>query len=508
MRILEPVAQTPPLSTNHRPKKTFFFLPGFTDGRKVSRRELELINSQAKQHAASVSHASKRLVAKSKEATTAAKSFQSAAGEYVDDDDALVVHGSYHDHTVPSRRKQPRQVRRPCQRHYISPSSGSHDPFSTFPIQLNADATSSINYFRVLWSRLSFQAASTFALRQFAYKSSTTDIVQRCMQDQLLFDAFTAAVALRMITIHQYSTLQLRPARAAGNALTALRQQISSGVGMGPQHFLSILFLAAYEFYCNNFEGCRTHLRLLRDLGALEVFDGYILVFCRNLDAFSASSWLARPVFPSEPPQYTLMPPTGLYSLINRSSFPTYTSILGPKMIHIVIPLILDCADAAETCRQHAEAGSHAGQLATETMERCGTLAHPVLGELPATPEKEACIIALLIWLSYMPIGVQWQTAREDYRRLLSAQEKGLLYRLKRWSEPSSELQLWVVAVGVVFSLDPEVTSWCSRQLHRLTAKLHIDDLMSTLRKFLWLENFELSKRNSIADILHQFAGE
>jgi hypothetical protein len=473
-------------------RKTFLFLPPFTDGRKVSKRELELHDSNARSHAAARSSLRRRLVRAPRTGAEAVgfqplkatrrrpKSDPRTATNPRDDDRPQLLDAGR------LVARVPRVV------------TAAPDPFATFPISADPKIALHAQYFHVLWTGLAAQATPPTQLQCRVRDISVQKIVRDCLHDQLANDAFTAAIAMRMTSVHNVSISKIHANGLAGRALSKLSSHLHAGGTLDVHHFLPIMFLAAYEVYTQNFAGCRAHLTLLRRLNAQDVLDEYQMSFTHNLDIFCATTTLCKPIFPLEAPAHRIAPSKIDRVQVSALAFSKHHSLLGTVLTHTLIPLILDCVLAAELCREQCTVTNMAefNRLNKSFVSRCVCLESALLCCFPATSEREACILAFLVWLSHLPIGILSTSASEVFTWLIPSRTHALSGRLRQWRGGDLELRYWVAATAVVFSEEQEAIDLYDQEIVPLRRSLGVDagETERLLSSYLWMNGSDLKR--------------
>lgn len=326
---------------------------------------------------------------------------------------------------------------------------------------------------------------------------SMQGIVRTCMQDKLAHDAFTAAIAMRMTSIHKIPGSKASADRSAGRAIAALRAQISSRKGLSAQLFLPIMFLAGYETYTYNFAGCRAHLKLLRDLNAQSVLDDFQMSYIHNLDVFCASITLCTPIFLANIPNNATFT-RSTQSDTAGTAFRKHRRLLGAILADELIPLIIDCAYAAKLCRQCFALTSmnEWNSLTKGVVRSCSSLTSKLLNCTPDTPEQEAVITALFIWLSHLPMGTLSASASEVFRRLIPSREQVLIEHVLQWGNTDLELRLWTAAVGLVFAVDTGAAEAFEKEVGDLSSTLGLDRPATEqlLDTYMWMNSSDLAR--------------
>lgn len=373
----------------------------------------------------------------------------------------------------------------------IQRSIGSLDPFSSGGIHISCDIAGLLRYFETTWAQTAFQSATTRNQLQRFDRPLTLQVIQQAMADPLLAHAFLAAVAMRMATVNNtYSGAE----NYAAAALRQLRKSISQQDDR-ERIMVSILFLAAYETYCFNLEGTKTHLRALKRMGAEEHLTGYLKALCQHIDLFSASSSLSAPIFSMPLAIYT----GGSDHTTVGHGFSEYTEYLGAKMCEVVANII-SCANVAEDYKRRTLLGEDLRIHVAQMVAWSETLTYQLLEQMPGSLLKECCIIALLMWLSYLPASVMASnlptaaTPNQSFLKMIPGRGSGLVKRLQASATLDTHLHLWILAVGIVCCVDADDTQYCAVAFIHLARQLSVSaaDVRDSLRRFLWLDHFDL----------------
>ncbi|ETN42575.1 uncharacterized protein HMPREF1541_01732 [Cyphellophora europaea CBS 101466] len=366
---------------------------------------------------------------------------------------------------------------------------GSLDPFTSLGYTIDADTANLLHYFHTTWAQTAFQSATNGNDVQRVRQSEASQVIQQVMGDKLVAPAFLAAIGMRVTALH--STVSTAE-RHAASALCQLRSSLDRESASNEQLLLSILFLAAYETYCFNLEGTRTHLRALRRLNAQRHLTGYLKALCRNVDLFSASSLLKPPIFPIP----TTIPTPVPEHLTVGHGFLNYSDVLGLGM-NSILRSIISCGNVAEEFKLRQGAEEHMRFDLLQIVAWSESLTYQLLEQMPGTPVKECCIIALLMWLSYLPAAMMGSkdgsslAPSKSFLKMIPGRGTGLVNRLKA-STLDSYLHLWILAVGIVCAVDQDDTRYCAVEFVQLAYRLDVSDVRHCFRQFLWLDNFDL----------------
>lgn len=373
-------------------------------------------------------------------------------------------------------------------RRIFSPSSGSHDPFGSFPVRLDGNLTASVRMFEIIWARLGLVTVPTSADIKGAVRKSATQVIQQCMQDDLPMDAFRAAMYLRRNVFIHRPTL---PAQHAGKAIRQLRGRVETSQSIPSSLLMPILLLAWYELYHTDLSACRSHLRVLKLLNAFETFDSYTQRFARGIDVASAMPDLSQPIFSDVPRQRTYL----LEDRDGGKGFELHTEVLGQRLVETA-SYIVDETMTAEICAQLFIQKVGITPIMVRFGVRAWELPYQLLSELPASPIQEACVAALGRWLLYTPFATLESSPKlsvgADIVTVLHHWGRRPLDRLEISGE-RSELTIWIATTGMVFSFSQESFLEYALMITALACELGVSDLREVLRQYLWTEVFRFT---------------
>jgi hypothetical protein len=479
-----------------------FFVPYHPPNKASSKKNAELVDAARRSYIARRWHDKRYPLRQAKESIPAVESSRVPAQPDILHSDGTLPHDKTSMITRPNQDITSVE--------HLPLNTRSFSPFSGFALEVNESVFRTFEYFTTIWSRTAFRSPINEQGLIRNTESSIASLIQRVTADRLTAHAFLAAVAMRMATVH--ATRAAAESHAA-SALQELRVTIASTSAPADQIVPAILFLAAYETYCYNLAGARSHLRALRQFGAPDVLSSDLRTLCRNIDLFTAASHLLPPVFP---PSRTLTFTTTPANTAFGKGFTDFEHILGQGMLRVVAQ-IAACAETAERLST-TTTGPHSvmPMALTDFMASSQSLTFDLLAQLPGSPLKEATIIALLIWFSYLPIVVMTSSygvtntrrpptnaGSTDYLKLVPGRGASLVSRL-RTCALNSPLELWILAVGIVCAVDRHDVAFCAIAFSSLGLQLSIlpQDLYATLRRFLWLRNFDYVDVDVLAELL------
>jgi hypothetical protein len=368
-----------------------------------------------------------------------------------------------------------------------SPSSGPHDPFGSYPVRLDDASSATVQLFEVMWSRLAFTILPDMKDIRRNLQSSRNRLVRESMTDPLLMSAMNASIQNRRKVAHHGS---VDPRRYAASAVQLLRARVQAGPGIVPSLYFPIMFLAHFEMHNANIATCRSHLRVLRDLGAEQQFDPYAERFTRAIDSFCAMISLSRPIFDNFQTIETLL----LEDLAITSNFALHENLMGKSLVNTAL-CIVDCVRAVEICRERVGQQLPVTPFMLMAGARIYDLPHQLLIEMPGSAVKEACIISLGWWILYLGHAA-WElhqrfAAGEDARLILRHWGPKLLERLDN-CDISSPLTLWCAASGMLFAASQDVFVSCAMKATAIASRLNTYDIRQILKQYLWIEAFNL----------------
>jgi hypothetical protein len=299
--------------------------------------------------------------------------------------------------------------------------------------------------------------------------------------------AMNASIQNRRKVAHHGS---VDPRQYAASAVQLLRARVQEGPGIVPSLYFPIMFLAHFEMHNANIATCRSHLRVLRDLGADQQFDPYAERFTRAIDSFCAMISLSRPVFDNVQTIETFL----LEDSATVSIFALYEKLLGKSLVDTAL-CIVDCVRAVEICRNRVGQQMPVTPFMLRAGARIYDLPHQLLIEMPGSAVKEACIIALGYHILYSSHAA-WElhqkfAAGEDARLILRHWGPKLLERLEI-CDITSPLTLWCSASGMLFAASQDVFVSCAMKTTTIASRLNIYDIRQTLKQYLWIEAFNL----------------
>jgi hypothetical protein len=363
------------------------------------------------------------------------------------------------------------------------------DPFSVFGYRIDLKAGKAISYFQTDWANNAFQSATGHLLKSHSH-ATTSVVIRQVMSDHLCAHAFLAAVNRRMFVMHDAGA---EAEQHASFAMAQLKKEIGRiDFAVVKQHIaVAMLFLAAYETYCFNLEGARIHLAAIERLHGHHGLDGYLQGLCDNVDLFSAASLLAPPIFRtmSQP----LLAPSNLVKS-NESHFDNYADVLGHSLCMVINDIVALANDVNIFRDEAALAGQK--QTASHVIARSEELTYRILGLVPCGSLLMECtVIALLMWLSYLPTSLLSHSPEyvpsDKFIKLVPGRGTRLGLALRQ-CELTTTLELWILAVGIICSVDSDDVQYCAINFIQLAKSLGIVSVRDSLWQFLWFDTFDL----------------
>ncbi|KPI41269.1 uncharacterized protein AB675_8148 [Cyphellophora attinorum] len=379
----------------------------------------------------------------------------------------------------------PNTVQLPSPVSKLSPT----DPFSVFNYSIDLEAGRAIRYFQTNWAESAFQSATSHLHRSDNH-ATTSVVVQQVMSDNMCAHAFLAAVNRRMFVMHDASVLAERHANLA---MAQLKKEIgrTDAIVVNQHIAVVMLFLSAYETYCFNLEGARIHLAAMEKVYGHHGLKGYLQRLCCNIDLFSAASLVAPPIFKQTSQSLCAWPNLDKSA---ASHFDDYTDVLGRKLC-TVIDDIVALANNVDRFR-HEALPTGLKQTASHMIARSEELTFRVLELMPCGNKLMECtVIALLMWLSYLPTSLMSYSPgfvpSDSFLKLVPGRGTRLGLALRQ-CKLATTLELWILAVGIICSVDSDDVQYCAINFIQLAKSLGIVSVRESLWQFLWFDTFDL----------------
>jgi hypothetical protein len=123
-------------------------------------------------------------------------------------------------------------------------------------------------------------------------------------------------------------------------------------------------------------------------------------------------------------------------------------------------------------------------------------LTYRVLGRMPCGNILMECtVIALLMWLSYLPASLMSYSPAyvpsDTFLKLVPGRGTRLANALRQ-CELTTPLELWILAVGIICSVDSDDVQYCAINFIQLAKSLGIVSVRESLWQFLWFDTFDL----------------
>lgn len=126
---------------------------------------------------------------------------------------------------------------------------------------------------------------------------------------------------------------------------------------------------------------------------------------------------------------------------------------------------------------------------------------------------REVSVVAILLWLSYLPVGLmkplQDGIDPVSFQKTMPGRGARLVQRFSSLNvlgdvpNSHSKLLLWILGIGIVNEDD---TAWCARTFAKLGRNLSLtsyEDVSALFEGYLWFENFDRLSYNVIANLLN-----
>lgn len=200
-----------------------------------------------------------------------------------------------------SRRRLPKMAQDRREAYFASRSlsidalSGLRDPFSAHSIKLDPTTLELFNYFEHVWTQSAFKLPGCIGYGQPPLpQQEISSIVQLSLSNTTQAYCLLAAASARRHYIHthpNFSSIENRQRHIyAAKALNFLGTQLKLGKQWGEQQATSIIFLAAYEVYCEDEAGAGRHLAALRKLYHRGIKNLFVRRLQANLEILVAKS--------------------------------------------------------------------------------------------------------------------------------------------------------------------------------------------------------------------------
>ena len=364
-------------------------------------------------------------------------------------------------------------------------------PVQSYPVPLDRNKLRAIEYFPELWSRWAADVIPNRNDRQVATNRAVSSIVQRCLTDELHMMSFMSYVLQRAPATGVSKVLLLQ---IAGKALSELRSRIESGNASLEEVVWPIIFLAHYELFGSKSVGAgRAHLKAVVDLGGMEYLDEVTKVYIRRMDR----GWWSN--YPSIFPQ-TNSPRPRLERLLPEmsnddsagSGFFNHADVLGTALVEM-LPFAVDCVRAGVLCSERVVLGIEDEGLQNKVIRQCQTIMDRLRERLPGEPEQMACIYPVMIWLQYttwvMRDLATKASSRVDAYRNITTHAHPVLLKCLQQSTQAPEMLLWAAAVGVATAADKASRVKYANLARGFARALDVVDLRKSWKRYMWFED-------------------
>jgi hypothetical protein len=303
-------------------------------------------------------------------------------------------------------------------------------------------------------------------------------IVRGCLENRMhMFSLLAASSGFMKFILRLQLDRHDTPEYCMGKALQYLRHHLAAS---NPQPNLSLIFdlkaLSTFERYVNNFEGARTHLRmvqhLIQSIGGLEVMEAPMRLVCWLWDLLVAGGAGETPLMPltwdpGSLPQQRMQTEI-LPDLAQSGVMPSGSGLLEYSvLVHQDLAPIID--DTVHWF--HVEQYNHIHNFSRSSVEQWATrrshaLVHRLLSLSPISPSdplqgmlSECIKQSILIVIADIeaarrsradtsslrdPTASSWSGVNRLYNSLSMMVQSG-----EDWQTQHEELVLWMACIGV-----------------------------------------------------------
>jgi hypothetical protein len=181
----------------------------------------------------------------------------------------------------------------------IYPFSSLFDPFSTSIISLDAATLERLWYFENIWTQSAFKLPGCIGYGQPPIpQREITSMMQSSLRNSTRSFCLLAATSARMQYIHHQTTDRLAHGYAA-RALHGLQKRMQGREVWEEADAMDVVFLAAYEVFCEDKVGAGKHLAAVRTLYKRRIENTFVRRLQANLEILvvkSVTGSLARGV--------------------------------------------------------------------------------------------------------------------------------------------------------------------------------------------------------------------
>jgi hypothetical protein len=171
------------------------------------------------------------------------------------------------------------------------------DPFCSNSVPLDGAALNSIYYFSHIWTQSAFKLPGCIGYKQPPIpQHEIATLVSTILGDTTRSYCLLAASSARMRYIHDAdprscSSSEDRqvPHRYASLAIHGLRRRLDANCVWGEDDATDVLFLAAYEVFCEDEAGAERHLKAVRRIYGKEIGNSFVRRLQANLEVLVAN---------------------------------------------------------------------------------------------------------------------------------------------------------------------------------------------------------------------------
>ncbi|OAP59857.1 hypothetical protein AYL99_04859 [Fonsecaea erecta] len=302
-------------------------------------------------------------------------------------------------------------------------------------------------------------------------------IVQGCLANRMhMFSLLAASTGFLKYVLRLQLDRYDSPEYCMGKALQYLRHHLASA----PQPNESLIFdlkaLSTFERYVDNFEGARTHLRmvqhLVQSLGGLEVLEPPMRLVCWLWDLLVAGGTGETPLMPltwdpgllpRQQMRDEILPALAQSGVIpSGSSLLQYGSLVQPELA----PILVDTIQWFQVHQYNQIQNFSRSPLEQWATRRAHALVHRLLSMPPGSPgDRAQGLLSECIKQSFLIVIADLEEARQaraqtesfrdpsnfswfDVNRLRLALS-ALVQLEENWQEQHEEVILWMACLGV-----------------------------------------------------------
>ena len=172
----------------------------------------------------------------------------------------------------------------------LHPLSSVFDPFSTSVISLDAATLEQLWYFSHIWTQSAFKLPGCIGYGQPPIpQREITSMIQTSLRNSTRGFCLLATTSARMQYIHHQTTDRLAHGYAA-RALHGLQGRMQDREVWEEEDATDVLFLAAYEVFCEDEAGAGKHLAAVRRLYKRRIENTFVRRLQANLEILVVKS--------------------------------------------------------------------------------------------------------------------------------------------------------------------------------------------------------------------------